>query len=242
MKVKELVYYILDSIKNISDDSIITEDHIIFLIKKYRSFFIKREQEGNRNVSGEQSDFETQQICLDLEKTEGLPGFPCEGGYYLRSKQELPKILEGASTTVYPVDYYGSINLVFISRERMRFVGTNRFLGNIIYVSSGPDNHVYLKSANPQFLYLRRLRVNTVFEDFDKAAKLSCDDCGDSTPCDFLDAELPIRDYLVPQIIEAIEKEVLGVAYRPADTVNNASDDMSSPESLRRQAANNTQQ
>ena len=52
MKVKELVYAILDLAKAAtSDDSFYTEEHVIFLAKKYRSFLIKKEQEKERNSS-----------------------------------------------------------------------------------------------------------------------------------------------------------------------------------------------
>lgn len=227
MLLKEIVYYLLDACKNISDDSILTEDHVIFLVKKYRSFLIKKEIDKEKESDDSVSEFEYQQICLDLEKVEAFPGFPCEGGYYLRSTKALPKLLDGVSPTIYPVDFYNGIHIAYVSRERMRFVGTNPFLKNIIYVSIGPDLHLYLKSSNPQFLYLQKLRMSAAFEDFEDASELLCDDEGNSTGCDALDASFPIRDYLVPSLIELVEKEMLGTAYRPEDKANNAKDDLS---------------
>lgn len=86
MKVKDLVYMILDECKlSSSDDSFITEEHVIFLIKRYRSFLIKKEQEREKTTTDVASEFEYQQICLDLEKVNSIPGLPCEGEYYLRS-------------------------------------------------------------------------------------------------------------------------------------------------------------
>jgi len=150
MKVKDLVYMILDECKlSSSDDLFFTEDHVVFLIKRYRSFLIKKEQEREKSTTDVASEFEYQQICLDLEKVEAIPGLPCEGGYYLRSTKPVPKILEGTIPRVYPVDFYSNINISYVSRERMRFVGTNRFLKNIIYVSTGPDLHLYIKADNP---------------------------------------------------------------------------------------------
>lgn len=195
-------------------------------MKKYRSFLIKKEIDKEKESTDTASEFEYQQICLNLEKTEAIPGMPCEGGYYLRSTKAIPKLLEGSTPRVYPIDYYGGINVTFIPRDRMRFVGTNKFLQNIIYVSIGPDLHLYLKSSNPQFLYLQKLRMSAIFEDFDEAADLLCDDDGSSAACDVLDAKFPIREYLVPTLIELIEKEVLGSEYRPADRANNAADDL----------------
>ena len=225
MKVKDLVYMILDECKlTSSDDLFITESHVIFLIKRYRSFLIKKEQEREKSTTDVASEFEYQQICLDLEKVEAIPGLACETGYYLRSTEPIPKILEGTVPRVYPVDFYGNVNMSFVSRERMRFVGTNRFLKNIIYVSVGPDLHLYIKSDDPQFSYLKHLRMNAIFEDFDEAASLLCDDSGNDESCDPLEAEFPIRDYLVPTLIEMVVKELTGAKYQVTDYKNDAHD------------------
>ena len=228
MQVKELIYMILDELKlSGSDDSFITEEHIIFLCKKYRSFLIKKEQDKEKATTDVASAFETQQICLDLEEVEAIDGTPCSGGYYLRSTKPIPKILEGNQPRVYPIDYYQGDNIVYVSRDRMRYIGTNPYLYNIIYVSVGPDLHLYMKSLNPQFLYLNKLRMTAVFEDFDSAVELLCDESGTPETCDVLDAEFPIRDYLVPPLIELIVKELSGIKYQPLDTANNSRDDIS---------------
>ena len=39
---KEIVYSVLDEIKSISDDSLFTEDHVIFLAGKLRTFLLKQ--------------------------------------------------------------------------------------------------------------------------------------------------------------------------------------------------------
>ena len=230
MLVKELIYSILDLAKAAtSDDSFLTEEHIIFLCKKYRSFLIKKEQEKEKSSTDVASEFEYQQICLDLEKVPAIDGDSCTGGYYLRTTKPIPKILEGTQPRVYPVDFYQGINISYVSRDRMRYIGSNKYLQNIIYTSLGPDLHLYLNSSNPQFFYLEgknKLRVSAIFEDFDEAADLLCDKDGNSTVCDVLDAEFPIRDYLVPTLIELVVKEVTGSKYQPKDTINNATDDL----------------
>lgn len=247
MLVKELIYYILDAVKLISDDSIINESHVLFLAKKYRSFLIKKEQEREKATTDTASEFEYQQICLDLEKTPAMDGEACTGGYYLRTAPKMmevgegdekkvvevangkiPKILEGTTPRIYPMDFYQGINVVYIPRDRMRYVGTNKFLRNIIWVSLGPDQHLYLYSNNPQFLYLKKLRMSAIFEDFDEASKYLCDSDGNDNSCDVMEMKFPIRDYLVPTLIELCVKDITGVAYKPADSTNNANDDLSS--------------
>nr|DAG90181.1 MAG TPA: Structural protein [Crassvirales sp.]DAU82407.1 MAG TPA: Structural protein [Crassvirales sp.] len=228
MLVKEIVYMVLDLAKAAtSDDSYFNEDHVIFLLKKYRSFLIKKEQEKQKATTDIASEFEYQQICLDLEKVPAIDGEPCTGGYYLRTTKKIPKILEDNQPRVYPVDFYQGINISYIPRDRMRYVGTNKFLQNIIYVSLGPDLHLYLNSSNPQFLYLKKLRMSAVFEDFDDISCYLCDDDGNSKACDVLDEVFPIREYLVPTLMELVVKELTTAKYQPVDEHNNASDDMS---------------
>ena len=229
MKAKELVYLILDQLKITSDDSIINEGHVLFLCKKYRAFLIKKEQDKEKSSTDVASEFEYQEICLDLEKVPAMDGTPCTGGYYLRSTKPIPKIMEGTTPRVYPTDFYQGTNVVYVSRDRMRYTGTNKYLQNTIYSSLGMDKHLYLNSSNPQFLYLageKKLRMSAIFEDYDEALKLTCDDSNiEDEACDELDAEFPIREYLVPSLIELVTKEISGAKYQAADSVNNASDD-----------------
>ena len=225
MLVKEIVYSILDLAKlGGSDDAYITEEHIIFLIKKFRAFLIKKEQEKEKSTTDMASEFEYQQICLNLEKVAAIDGHPCTGGYYLRTTVKIPKILEETQPRVYPIDFYQGINISYVTRDRMKYIGSNPYLQNIIYTSIGPDLHLYLYSSNPQFLYLKKLRMNAIFEDFEEASELLCDNDGQSTSCDPLDAEFPIRDYLVPTLIELVLKEILGTKYQYVDTKNDARD------------------
>lgn len=223
MTVGELTYAILDLAKTSgSDDSFITEDHVIFLCKKYRAFLIKKEQEKEKSTTDVASEFEYQQICLDLEPESAIDFSPCVGYTYLKTTQKIPKILEGTQPRVYPFDYYQGANVTFISRDRMKYVGENPYTQNILYTSLGPDQYLYMKSSNPQFLYLKRLRMSAVFEDFDAAAELLCDKEGESVSCDVLDMEFPIREYLVPPLIELVVKEITGSKYIKEDTKNDA--------------------
>ena len=68
--------------------------------------------------------------------------------------------------------------------------------------------------------------MSAVFEDFDSAAELLCDQDGEDVSCDVLDAEFPIREYLVPSLIELVVKELTGAVYKPIDHRNSASDDL----------------
>lgn len=223
MKVSELVYSILDLAKAAaSDDSYLTEEHVLFLCKKYRAFLLKKEQEKEKGSQDVASEFEYQQICLDLER---VYGDPCLSDSYMRSIQKIPKIMEGTQPRVYPMDYYQGLNVSYVSRDRMRYIGSNPYLQNIIFVSLDSDQHLHLKSSNPQFMYLRQIRMSAVFEDLEEAADLLCDDSGASQSCDVMDMEFPIREYLVPPLIELVVKALTGANILKPDEKNNAKDD-----------------
>jgi hypothetical protein len=69
--------------------------------------------------------------------------------------------------------------------------------------------------------------MSAIFEDIDEAASLPCDDSGnegEGQSCDVLDMEFPIREYLVPPLIELVVKELSGSFLRKPDELNNAKD------------------
>lgn len=220
---KELVYMVLDELKLYSDDAVYTEDHVMLLLDKYRTFLLKQRYSDIKKQIPE-SNYQT--ICLDLIEVPAISGEPCEGGTYLRSKEKVPFLMKIGTPRVYPIDYYQG-EITYVSRERMRYVGYNKYLKNIIYASIGPDNYLYFKSFNPQYLYLEKVRMTGIFEDPKSALELQCPDENGDTTCDILDRTFPIEDSLVPPIIELVVKELLGAEYRPKDTENNSADDLS---------------
>lgn len=220
---RELIYMCLDSLKLSSDDSYFTEEHILFLLGKYRGFLLKQRYSDVKKDIPE-SNYQT--VCLDLIEVPAIPDEECEGGSYLRSKETIPYLMKIGSPKVYPIDYFQGGNITLVSMQRMRYVGFNRWLPNIIYASFGPDNHIYFKSGNPQFLYMQRARLTGIFEDPEKAAEYECDREESDSACDLLDVEMPIEEALIPPLIELVVKELIGAVYRKEDTVNNANDEM----------------
>lgn len=223
MTYRELVYLILDEIKLNTDDAQFTEDHIVFLLNKYRAFILKQRYSDIKKYIPESN---YQEICIDLIQTPAISGEPCEGGTYLRSKIKIPYLIKIGNPMLYPIDYYQG-DITYISRERMRYVGHNKYLQNIIYASIGPDGYLYFKSSNPQYLYLEKVKMQGIFEDPKDAINLQCSNTEESKLCDILDYNFPIEEALVPPIIELILKELVSAEYRPEDKQNNADDDLS---------------
>ena len=220
MTYREVVYAILDLLKQSSDDSYYTQEHVLFLASKMRAAILKQ---AYSNIKKEIPESNYQTICLDL--IPAIDDEPCEGGSYLRSQQEIPATLTIGNTQIYPVDYYQG-EITFVSRERMRYVGHNKWLQNIIYASLGPDQHLYFKSSNPQYMYLKKVRMTGIFEDAESAAELQCDSEGEKT-CDVLDTPFPLEEGLVTSLIELAVKFLSGSIYKPKDPDNDASDNLS---------------
>lgn len=222
MTLRELVFMCMDEVKLHSDDSFYTEDHIVFLLNKYRSFVLKKELEKeNKQLSSANS----QTICLDLIEVRDEDN-PC-GESMLRTEQPIPSLVNDCKVSIYPVNYFEGDHIIYTTMERMRYTTYNKWTKNLIYAAKGPDDYLYLKSDNPQYIYLEKLRMKAIFEDFENAAQYACDEAGDNLQCDILDMKFPIENALVPIVIELVVKELLGVKYQPRDTHNNASDDAS---------------
>ena len=221
MTYREIAYMCLDQLKVASDDSYYTIDHILFLISKIRALLLKQTY-SNIKKEIPQSNYQT--ICLDLMQVPAITGEPCEGGTYLRSKEKVPSTMTIGTNIVYPIDFYQGTHITYVSRERMRYVGNNKWLQDIIYVSRNPDGHLYFKSSNPQFLFLEKVRMTGIFENPEEVAKL---ECSDTKQCDVLDSQFPLEEGLVTTAIELVVKYLSGAAWSPRDTTNNANDELS---------------
>lgn len=219
---KELVYMVFDELRVSSDDAQFTEDHLMFLLNKYRAFLLKQRYSDIKKQIPE-SNYQT--ICLNLIQVPAISGDTCEGGTYLRSKEKVPFLMQIGTPRVYPLDYYQG-EITYVSRDRMRYVGYNKFLQNIIYCSIGPDNYLYFKSFNPQYLYLKKVKFTGIFQDSIQASDLQCPDDNGDIICNSIDRTFPIEDALIPPLIELVVKELTNSIYRPEDESNNAKDDL----------------
>ncbi len=219
---KEIVYLCLDELKLTSDDSHFVGEHVLFLADKYRGLLIKQHYKDIRKEIPE-SNYQT--ICVDLKQVNAIDGTPCTGADYMKSLQEIPNMMQVGKQKISSLDYFQG-NFAYTNNERFKYVGNNKYLKNQIYGTIAPDNHLYLKSSNPQMYYLEKVKVTGIFEDSSKAAELQCPGASGEKPCDVMDMEFPIEEALIPPMIELIVKELSGHAYQPADNENNATDDL----------------
>lgn len=218
---KEIVYMVLDELKLASDDRYFEIEHVVYLLDKYRPLLLKQRY---GDVRKDIADTNYQTKTFSLQVTPAVAGEICEGGTFLKSTQKVPNIVNmngNPLVTKITTDDNWTGDFAFVNRERFKSVGHNKWLYNCIYCSIGPDNYLYFKSANPLYLLLKNANVNSIFESpKDLFQSIEIEDS-------YLDMEYPLEAALIPVVIDFVMKELLGANYRPLDTVNNASDDLS---------------
>lgn len=220
---REVVYMVNDQLKYYSDDASFTEDHIKFIINNLRNWLLEKKYKNESKIPF--SNYQT--ICLELEETPAIAGTDCFG-FYLKSKVKVPTLCQFGGTVIYPVDFISSKKISLVSIDRIKYAGEgNKFLENMIYAAIGPDDYLYLKSKNPQFLHLEKVRIMGLFIDNEEASKLECDNNGDIIVCDVLDKEFPLDSSLVELVVNYAVTELSGQRYMPTDKTNNSTDDMS---------------
>lgn len=216
MKIKELVYMVLDEIKGLSDDFTYTEDHVIFLLNKYRTSLLKQKYKDDKSTM-HSSNFQTMSLALNnsLKNMDYLLE-----RQYKKSTERVPNLLTEKGVRVYPnTQFLDNADIAFITEDRMRYVGYNKYLKNAVYATIH-DNYLYITSRILDQLELEDVCLSAVFEDAVEAIKAINGDV------DLLEEDFPIEDSLTSILIQSVVKELLGAAYRPKDQQNNANDDL----------------
>lgn len=214
---------VLDLLKERSDDAYYTEEHAVFLVSKMRAALLEKKYKGARNTAFNPLSTENMQtLCLSLETADGICG--CDG-YWLKSTVTVPHLIADTQATVHTVNDLLHSHVTFVPQERMPYVGYNRWLRDITYCARSNDGHLYLHGANPQFMYLEKVKFSGVFSSPEEAAKLSC--LLDGTECqDILDQRFPLEEPLVAQCVELAVQELSGARYAPEDKKNDAKDNL----------------
>lgn len=215
---RELVYFCLDKLKLSSEDSFYNEEHIKFLLNKYRgALFFKYYKNQKKEIP--ESNYQT--ICLDLGETSyGICGI----GEYLRSKDKLPDLYPLGINKVHPVDYFsGSISL--ISKDRFKYAGNNRWASNTIFATIGPENYLYIKSNNAQYRHLKKVYLTGLFENPEDVINLESNNKGNNC-VDIMDMVFPIEEDLIPELLNMIVQDLSPSVYAPEDKKNDANDNL----------------
>lgn len=217
---REAIYMVLDLLKLQSDDAFYTEEHVAYLLDKYRAYVLSAKQDEDK--SGPLSDSNYQTLELDLEKY--MPVEECsQFGVYLRSVNEIPDIIDICNPRIYAPDYFTG-EITFVSPERFKYVNSNKYTKNFIYGTIGDDNKLYLKSCNPQAYYLEKVNIRGIFESAVDISEYIADNSGSCD--DWLDMEFPIQADLIGLVIDYVVKVLSNSVYKPTDNNNDAHDNL----------------
>lgn len=216
---RELVYMVLDLLKIHSDDSKFTEDHVMFLLSKYRAFTLNQLKYNKNNNGGKElSKSNYQSVVVELSSNTPSIEHANNKWLYLKSNYEIPAILDIENISISPLNYFDG-DITYVSKERFKFVGHNRFLSNIIYATIGPDNYVYLKCVKENNL-IESIEINAIFENPKEVG-------GYSSYGNMMDSLFPAEESLIPSILELVLKDLTNGLYKPSDNINDAADALS---------------
>lgn len=201
MTYGEIVYMCLDEIKAMSDDAYVTEDHIVFLISKYRSYLLAQKY-GKTNLPVDYSNFQTIEVMTD--------GSPSQ-----------PLFIMGIAKPIIVNYTYAGVDRVenefyYVTYNRFKYVGINN------YLKASNSKHVGYATIDPEGRLRIQKDVAKLSSNFEVTAVFE-----DITSFNGMETRCPIEEELVAGVMELVVKDVLGIAYRPEDKINNGSDDLS---------------
>lgn len=228
--LNEIAYSIKETLRDYSDDSDISTEHIKYLVNLYRANLLKKDlSKPGRNVN----ESLIQDLgCLELELAD--PADCCAVSTdctILRTKSTIPDPIELHSspliTSVGPVNILNS-RFTFVSYHRAIFSGNGEFNKYSIfafYYNNNSGKRIYIKSNpdNKDIQMLEHIKVRGVFEDPSQIKNFN--DCETGNKCYDDNMNYPINSWLIPTIKDAVIKENLRLLGTPPDAENNSQDD-----------------
>jgi len=218
---RELIYSIKEFLKDHTDDSLISNEHLFFQIKAFRNTLLRQLYSDRAR----KFDFTaTQQFCMEMEVTDsGLCGAKT-GCKIVRSVKKLPSLLSvkgrSALISVSP-PIVGSKPYDIIDSEHIQDCLDDPYATNSAFVH---DEYLYLVGNSPAISLVKCVSVVGIFEN-PEALKdyTTCESCGSSTKeaCYTPDREFPLPGFLITPVIKEVLNEFLPVeklkAFRDKD-------------------------
>ena len=214
MTYRQIVFMILDLLRQTSKDSNFEIDHIIKEVNDVRNLLLKQRYSDIRK---EISDVNFQEITIYLTDVSSLN----KKYIMLKSSKVVPDILNIASTPTKSLD---SINFSFISNYRFVYTGYNEWLSSIIYGTVLSDKYFYIKSMNPQVKHMTSIRIMSIFENPIDVYYYNDPDLI-ANGIDVLDMTFPLEGAYIPELQDIVLKRLAPSLGFPKDTINNNNED-----------------
>lgn len=222
--LNEIIYSIKENFSNYSDDSLLSNEYLAFLIKTKRATYLRNLLSNlKRTIPLEVK----QQICLELTEDE-----ICEDGWiFLKSIEKLPQTIEATGRSNISNFYLNSriskwLNV--IEYERIPYLKSGRFNFNQIYLTVDPEGYVILYSPSGNHILIEEIKLDIVAEDPELAYQLQCN----NNECEYYETNFPMEASMISDVRVEILNELL-VKYKiPVDVINNAEDDTANSNKL----------
>lgn len=195
---RHMIYMVLDELKGLSDDFYYTEDHIIFLLDKYRAFLLKQKYADiKRQIS--QSNFQTLEI-------------------YSNNTEQVPVFLTIATPKLHsPNKIYN-----YCTEERALYLGHNKFTKNCSYFYFVNNDDCLTINILPNVqdkADLKKLgNLKAVFESPSEVYKIKYPEA------DIRDLRFPLEQGLISPLLEMVVKDLSSAIFKPEDRINDSQD------------------
>lgn len=224
--VAHLVYDIREGIRQIADDSTISDRYIIYLYNIMRAQRLRQDANDLQKIT-DNSILQT--LCLELEEVDSnICSLSVDCDTIVRTKQPIPKPLEthlkAALTAVKPSNRI-AIPFNFITKEKALYASYSKF-NKSIYAFLDDDLHIYFVSKSDVLNLLECITVTGIFEDpLELQNYKNCCSCDDSVRCfNLLTTDYPLQPHHIVSIREQIIQNLLRTLQLPEDKNNNADD------------------
>lgn len=217
----ELLDDIRQRVQQFSDDTEVVDMHVLYLIDQARKMFIKqRYNKANKLLP----TLIFQQINLDLD-LEGDNEFDVNlTDTIVSTVDRLPTLIENpVINSKIKIDNgsYTDIRFILIDIDRFPYVGYNRLLPDVVYVSLGYDYKLKLKGLANRYKLLSNVRLFAVFDNPEAAWMLST---SYDPNINFLDVEYPVDADMATLIGDFVVKQLIEKMKIPIDEDNNATE------------------
>lgn len=255
-KYKELVAFVLDSIKAVSDDAFVTEDHVIFLLNKYRSYLLKQKYEKDPRRQVPASNYQTVELQLeqygkifgDYWDYDAMPAKhdtkAPEGETESAVNIEALKTFEGSPDKPTRWDDDNIVKRIYL-RSTTDLPYTMQLGISSCYIVDPFQSTVTMVSKERleftgwnKFLRKiiygaigpdKRLYIKSTNPEFLAIKKVFFHGILEdptSIMDDAMEEDCPIEEALVAPLLKSVIADILQFEYRPQDPQNNANDDL----------------
>lgn len=198
---REMVYMVLDELKAKSDDFYYTEDHIIFLLDKYRAFLLKQKYSDIKKQIP-QSNFQVLVIPIPIESN--IPNI---------INISIPQVKTNNKN-------YSDFN--FCSENRFSYIGLSKYNKNSVYFIFKTTEEGITLDFSDSFNQegVNTIYIKAVFESPCKVYEFQ--------DKEVIDELFPLEESLISPLLEMVIKDLTSAIFKPEDNTNNSKDDLGS--------------